>query len=494
MMENGYASNGHAENGHNGRHGLQEVVTTGSPYVTRRRWREDVAPEDEPSAQAKTEQNGAEEEGALAESKPKNGLRRRLGFAIFALVAVAGVGAGLYLKFGQTTKIDYMVKAKPTTSAAFQPPGQQGQNVQIGEETSGSNSQVEAAIAQMKEARGTVDGAQAAVKDNAPEISVAAPSGPTLTSLSNYAESRPARGEEFAGGAVSADGERRNPRREQRHTLGQPGHGTSSVYADEAKSSPAGPERTATNRLGPMALKAAPITLPNFGALLPVRTLGGILTLGNSIARMELTQDVKGDGWQLKKGSVFVAQSAGSALDRAYLNVSRFIDPDTNRLVKLSGEVLGKDATQGLKGKRRQMSGRWSRAFSQILRIGPGLAQAALSRNGGTTVIVPTGNELLPSGGNLDRREFVEVQAGATGYVLVTDLPEQIKGVDSKPTDHLAEEPVTPMTKDAPSALSNSELAELLVSGTPEKIKEAMPRMTPELRRIASLIVGAQEK
>src|SRR5262245_5493734 len=486
--------NGHASNGHNGHGGLQDVVTTASPYITRRRRREESMPEDE-MAQVEVEQNEAGDEGALAESKPKNDRRRRLGFAAFLLVALAGVGVILYLKFGQTTKIDYLVKAKPTTSAALQPPGQQGQ---VGEETSNSNSQVEAAIAQMKEARRTVDDAQAEVKDiakdNAPEISVAAPSGSTLASLSNYAQSRPGRGEEFAGGAVSADGERQNPRREQRRALGQPGHGTSSLYADEAKSSPAASGRMATKLLGPTALKAKPIALPTFGAMLPVRTLGGVLTLGNSIARMELTQDVKGDGWQLKKGTVFVAQGAGSALDRAYLNVSGFIDPDTNRLVKLSGEVLGKDATQGLKGKRRQMSGRWSRAFNQILRIGPGLAQAALSRNSGTTVIVPTGNALLPSGDNVDRREFVEVQGGAPGYILVTDLPDQIKGVDSKPADYLAETPVTAPTKDAQSALNNSELAELLVSGTPEKIKEAMPRMTPELRRIASLIVGAQEK
>jgi hypothetical protein len=37
--------------------------------------------------------------------------------------------------------------------------------------------------------------------------------------------------------------------------------------------------------------------------------------------------------------------------------------------------------------------------------------------------------------------------------------------------------------------LSDEELAELLSSDDPSKIKAAMPRMTPEMRQVAELVV-----
>jgi len=492
------SENGHTANGHNGRNGLQDIITKASPYVGRRQRQEEARPEDETTAQSKkAEQNEAEDDRTLRESEPKNDGRRRLRFAAFLAVALAGVATVLYLKFGQTTKIDYLVKAKPKASGLLEQSGQPGQQgpkgQQPAEETAGSNSQVEAAIAQMREARRAGGESKSEVGGAAPDVSAAATSAPPLSLPNDYIAPRPERSE-GAGGAISTDGGQQNPQRAQGRTMGQPRHETSSVYADEAKSISAPPVPVAPKRVEPPSPGARAVALPAFGAMLPIRMLGGVVTLRNSIARMELTQDVKGEGWVLKRGTVFVAQSAGGAFDRAYLNVSGFIDPATNRLVKLSGEVLGDDATQGLKGKRRQMSGRWSRAFNRALSIGPGIAQAALARNGGTTVIVPTGgatSELLPSGGNSDRREFVEVRAGAVGYVLVTDLPDQIKGVDSDPTKYLAE---ASATKNAQSELSESELAELLVNGTPAKIKEAMPRMSPEMRRVAALAIGEPEK
>lgn len=489
------SENGHTANSHNGRNGLQDVITKASPYVGRRQRQEEARPEDETTAQSKkAEQNEAEDDRTLRESEPKNDGRRRLRFAAFLAVALAGVATVLYLKFGQTTKIDYLVKAKPKASGLLEQSGQQGpKSQQPTEETAGSNSQVEAAIAQMKESRRSAEDPKAEAGGAAPDVSAAATSAPPLSLPNDYIAPRPERSE-GAGGAISTDGGRQNPQRAQGRTTGQPRHETSSVYADEAKSISAPPVPAAPKRGEPPSPGARAVALPAFGSMLPIRMLGGVVTLRNSIARMELTQDVKGEGWVLKRGTVFVAQSAGGAFDRAYLNVSGFIDPATNRLVKLSGEVLGDDATQGLKGKRRQMSSRWSRAFNRALSIGPGIAQAALARNGGTTVIVPTGgatSELLPSGGNSDRREFVEVRAGAVGYVLVTDLPDQIKGVDSDPTKHLAE---ASATKTAQGELSESELAELLVNGTPAKIKEAMPRMSQEMRRVAALAIGEPEK
>jgi hypothetical protein len=148
----------------------------------------------------------------------------------------------------------------------------------------------------------------------------------------------------------------------------------------------------------------------------------------------------------------------------------------------------------GLKGKRRQLTSRWSRAFNRVLNIAPGIAQAALARGSGSTVIISpagqAGQELIGSNSIGDRREFVEVPAGVTGYILITDLPDNIKGIDADPTEHLAGSEQTIVNNE----LSDDELAELLATGTVKDIKAAMPRMNPALRRIAELAVNQKEQ
>ena len=81
------------------------------------------------------------------------------------------------------------------------------------------------------------------------------------------------------------------------------------------------------------------------------------------------------------------------------------------------------------------------------------------------------------------RREFVEVPAGTPAFVMITDLPKEAQGVDA---DSLAE--------GNGETLTDEELAELLSSESPEKIRAAMPRMTPELRRIAEAVLKEQSK
>src|SRR5262249_25793909 len=155
----------------------------------------------------------AEDEG-IRKSEPKNDRRRRLRFAAFLSVALVGVATVLYLKFGQTTKIDYLVKAKPKVGGMLQQPGQLGQlgqpgqpgqpgqstqqapkGQQLAEETAGSNSQVEAAIAQMKEARRTGKESTTETEGNAPDVSAAAASTPRLSLPSDYISPRSDRSE-----------------------------------------------------------------------------------------------------------------------------------------------------------------------------------------------------------------------------------------------------------------------------------------------------------
>jgi hypothetical protein len=75
--------------------------------------------------------------------------------------------------------------------------------------------------------------------------------------------------------------------------------------------------------------------------------------------------------------------------------------------------------------------------------------------------------------------------------VMVTDLPSVIKGTEASPD--LNEETLAAITDvDAArpaTGLSERELAELLATGSPEEIRAAMPRMSPELRKIAAAVL-----
>src|SRR5262245_7070969 len=241
----------------------------------------------------------------------------------------------------------------------------------------------------------------------------------------------------------------------------------------------AGALRGATPAL-PLAAEKT-VTLPPFGAMLPVRTLGAIYTLRQSPARLELTRDVRGQGWMLKKGTILVGQQQGSEFDRAYVSLMGFIDPGSGRLVKLAGDALGADGAPGLRGKRRRISSRWARVLSRGATAAVSLGQAALSR-GGTIVNVqgsvsPELQGLTQSA--MDRREFVEVPAGSTAFVLVTDLPKEARGSDARPVNE----------NGGGQSLRDEELANLLTDGSPEQIRAALPRMTPELRRIAEAVL-----
>ena len=47
------------------------------------------------------------------------------------------------------------------------------------------------------------------------------------------------------------------------------------------------------------------VTVPPFGSMLPVRSLGILYTLrSGGLARFELTRDVNGKGWSMRRGSV----------------------------------------------------------------------------------------------------------------------------------------------------------------------------------------------
>jgi hypothetical protein len=224
------------------------------------------------------------------------------------------------------------------------------------------------------------------------------------------------------------------------------------------------------------------VVLPSFGAMLPVRTLGAISTLRPSLTRFELVRDLRGDNWQLKRGTIIVGRQQGSEYDRAYVSLDGFIDPESKRFVRLTGEVLGDDGAQGLKGKRRRISGRLASVLNRAITTGTALGQAALSRGNSTTVVLPgaVGSEATSNLIAVNRREFVEVPAGTPGYLLMTALPKEAKGLRAEDLSEIM---------NGNGALTDGEVFSLLESGSPEQIRAALPRMSPQLRQIAELVL-----
>ena len=143
----------------------------------------------------------------------------------------------------------------------------------------------------------------------------------------------------------------------------------------------------------------APAVLPLFGTMLPVRTQGVIFSLrNNSFARLELARDCQGEGWSLPKGTLLIGRVSGSEYDRAFINIQGYIDPRTNRFVKMTGEVLGSDGGSGMQGKRvvvdrNRLKQTLSKVASGGLQVAGMMAGALTGR--GTVVLNGAGYRVL---------------------------------------------------------------------------------------------------
>jgi len=220
--------------------------------------------------------------------------------------------------------------------------------------------------------------------------------------------------------------------------------------------------------------------VPNFGAMLPVRLMGVLYTLRQgSLARLELVRDVRNERWTLKRGTVFVGSLLGSELDRAFIQIKGYIDPETNAFTKLDGELLGGDGGVGLRGKRRRVSPIWVKVLDRAAQAGTQILTSVLGRANSSVIVTtdPYGT-FRASPESQSNRSFVEVPAGTVGFALVTSLPapgqsdSYLASSDSQGNDKQGE-------------LSDAELVELFAEADAERIKSALPRMNPELRQVA---------
>lgn len=185
-----------------------------------------------------------------------------------------------------------------------------------------------------------------------------------------------------------------------------------------------------------------PGNLIPFGTLLPVRLVGSIYTFRNSggFVRMELTRAVEGKGYAYPAGTTVVGNVRGGESARAFVTILGLIDPASGELVRFGGELMGRDGGSGIEGRRRRLTSQWSRFFSGLNDTAASvLGSVGAIRSGGTVILsepLRKGSETLAEDfsdgilGNGKEGTFIEVAAGANGYVLVTGLPENssVKG------------------------------------------------------------------
>ncbi len=230
--------------------------------------------------------------------------------------------------------------------------------------------------------------------------------------------------------------------------------------------------------------------VPTFGSLLPVRLLGAIYTLrgAGGLVRMELVRSVKKDGFSYPAGTTIVGRLRGSEYNRVFISATGAIDAKTGKLVKFEGEVLGVDGSSGAIGTRKSIKS-WGARFLSGLREAGGqavnvLAARGSSGRGGTIVL--NGNGGLKSEvssiirGDTQENSFVMVRAGTEAYVLITDLPaEQREGDDEF-------EKLANTNDQIPGVnLSESEMADVLATDDPDKLRAALSKMSPQFRALA---------
>ncbi len=229
-------------------------------------------------------------------------------------------------------------------------------------------------------------------------------------------------------------------------------------------------------------LAGIPSGQPSFGAMLPVRLMGVLYTLRiGSMARFELMRDLKADRWRMRRGTVIVGSILGGDADRAYVQIKGYLDPDTEQLIKIEGELLGDDGGAGLRGKQRRVSPIWVKALDRAAQAGVQIATGILNSRASSVIIATDPYGTIRSPGESqpqNNRSFVEVPAGAVGFVMVTQLLE----AEDRDSD-LA------VAKPRKNEFADQDLAELMTSADPARIRAALPRMSAELRQIAEMVI-----
>jgi hypothetical protein len=283
--------------------------------------------------------------------------------------------------------------------------------------------------------------------------------------------------------------------------------GRSSFFGKEPKQNSPVTKPTAENHAAKLnGERVSPPQVVPFGSILPIRLIGSVYTLRNSagFVRMELTRGVEGKGFSYPAGTVIVGTLRGSEYNRGFISIVGLIDGRTGNLIKFSGEVLGTDGASGISGRRRRISSAWSRALAGMRDAGTAALGAFGNLHSGGTVVISDSmqkssrvlsdqvSDLMGSKQKSD--EFVEIAAGTNGFVLVTNIPGEETNSKGKEVATPADRSFLAGGGPSVSGLTDEELADLFSSGSPEKLRAAIPRMTPEFRKLAEQALAALER
>ncbi len=307
---------------HNGPAGVaeREVGETQDPFVA-------------PYAAFEDDEN---DKADAEELRPSRKRKRLIGAAIFFLILIAA-GAGLWMTFGGArTKVNVTVRdnAQRTDQAARG--GDDATAQAIAEVRRATASTTPAPSA--SPAIGTTDAAGGTRTIVAPATPVTVPiDGAAVSSH----ETEAATGQQGGASRSQADAaakpmgivSERNPERSIRCAP------TPAPVSARQPLAGASPNANQPERVSSAVLKRTEprVVLPPFGVMLPIRTMGALYTLRPGLARFELTRDVRGQGWQMRKGATIIGQQQGGEYDRAYVSLVGFIDPESKRFVKAQG-------------------------------------------------------------------------------------------------------------------------------------------------------------
>ena len=424
------------------------------------------------------------------DAKKKTTWKRKLiGWSVILLLVGAGVGA-LYLLM-RVNRVNVTVNADSRRNA---------QSTKPQTEVTNSDSALTADAINMARTAAGAD-ANTQPRNSASPVPSPAPSpGPTRGHNVDFTGNSPVFGNVGKSGDANSNSQTKEGSTQTKtdaSSIIEPqthANRTQSLFVDDAvPKSTLAPAPIQTRRElnppGPATIKQVPPTVPPFGTMLPVRTQGVIFTLrNNSYVRLELTRDMAGTGWSLLKGTVLIGRTTGSEHDRAFVNVIGYIDPRENKLVTMTGDVLGSDGANGIPGKRIAVD---SNRLKQTLRkVASGGLQVASTMAGaltgrGTVVMDGAGYRLMDPINDQARglisdsnkKTFVKVEAGQQVYVMVVDLPSRVEGADAPGTDRFY--------RVAGISLTDREVMELILLGTEEEVRAAMPLMTDEQKRLA---------
>ena len=456
----------------------------------------------------------------LLSADDKRGRRKRLlvttGIVTGLLVALALVGY-LWLSGVSHDEMAYSVKTPAPSASADKVGGTQGITAEeIARELRKPNAASDGAAGQNADSNTAPAQVGSPATDRLPSedysATVAAGSGTTqqapgtiaATGGTNQAAVTPANATSGPASEAASNGSSFTVERSIHVGTLQPGQ-ADSARLDTNQPKPAKNDETKESENSPAGPGVKPaVPLPPLGTMLPVRTLGTVFTLRtDSYVRLELTRQVSGRGWSLPRGTEFYGLVRGTELEtgRAYVSLIGFVDRNTNRLVRLDGNLLGGDGADGVRGRKHKLNSGWSGALKKVgagvvdvfsAAAGLGSRPVVISDVYGSAaprVAAPVMSEIGGVTSSSDTRGsgFVEVPAGTPGYILVTTVPQEIQGVDA---DVSLAAPELRRLSDAnvprdEGQLSEQEVAELLTSGSPDDIRRALPRMTSGMRRVA---------